>query len=81
MKSTIYKTDGTKEYRALTAQEVQEHLGSNFSVKKLIRGKLCYREVEGDIDNPHFALPSTLEEGIPTFIYPYKGDVILFIEQ
>jgi len=81
MKSTIYKTDGTKEYRALTAQEVQDLLGANFSEKKLIRGKLCYREVDEDTDNPHFAIPSTLEDGTPTFIYPYKGVVICFIEQ
>jgi len=77
MKATIYKTDGSKESTEMTKEEISSFFHPNpISERELIGGKMYY-SVDGVEDNPHFAKPAVNEEGIMTFFYPYKGDVII----
>ena len=74
MRATIYKADGTKENRDMTSDEAISWFGS-VQIKKLI-GSSLYYDPSATEDNPHFAQAITLEDGTPSFAYPYKGDVI-----
>lgn len=77
MNAIIYRADGTKENRDMTSDEALSWF-TNPQIKKLI-GSSLYYDLNATADNPHFAQATTLEDGTPSFEYPYKGDVIALL--
>lgn len=76
MSATFYQIDGTKESRELSEAEILSLFSEQPETVKLLNGNL-YHDPSAIEENPHFAQSVVLEDGSVSYVYPYKGLVII----